>query len=198
MRTQLTTRIIFAILALAFWVPPSFADGEEIAPRVDSVSFKRGGGDSLLIDFGLQGDISKEIVETLDSGLSVRITYRARVVRSASFFLGGVISDREFDRLLEKDNLTNTYRVSDDDGGKVREFETLAQALELMRTVENFNVVPLTSILPDQNYQLELQVKLEEFRLPFLLHRFLPFTGLWDETTPWLVLPVPKNISQTR
>ena len=63
-----------------------------------------------------------------------------------------------------------------------------------MTRMEGFPVVRSGQLEADEGYKLELQVRLEEFRLPFHLHRVLTFVSFWDAQTPWYIQPVPGHL----
>ena len=104
---------------------------------------------------------------------------------SALGVMGGVVADTSFERVLEKDNLKSRYYISQDD--RRVEAQSLEEAMGLMQKVADLEVAPLSILLPGESYRVEIQVKLEEFRLPFHLHRILPFMSFWDVTTPWSI-----------
>jgi hypothetical protein len=183
----------FLALALVVCRPCAFAD-ETSRAKVENVLLQRGEDGDMLVDFAVTGTIDKKLVETLDSGLPVRLVFEIRVVRAAKFLMGGVISYSKFERVLEKDNLKNRYRVTI--GDDYSDFGSLAEAMAMMVNVTDISVVQLSDLLRDERYRMEILVKLEEFRLPFFLHRVLPFFGYWDVTTPVSITNVPKDFSR--
>lgn len=186
---------VFSLMALAFVVCQPCALADEVSTaKVENVLLQRGEDGDMLVDFAVTGAIDKKLVETLDSGLPVRLVFEISVVRSASFLMGGVISYSKFERVLEKDNLKNSYRVTI--GDNYSDFDSLPEAMALMVNVADISVVQLSELLPDERYRLEIVVKLEEFRLPFFLHRVLPFLDYWDVTTPVSITNVPKDFSR--
>jgi hypothetical protein len=188
-------KALSAFICLSVFVcqPCAFAD-EASSARVENVLLHRGEDGDLLVDFNVSGAVDKKLVETLDSGLPVRLVFELRVVRTANFFMGGVISYSKFERVLEKDNLKSRYRVTI--GDDYTDFDSLEKAMALMVTVEDVSVLQLSELLPKQSYRLETAVKLEEFRLPFFLHRVLPFSAYWDVTTPVSITNIPQNFSR--
>jgi len=147
--------------------------------------------DNLMIAFKVDGAVTEELVETLDSGLPVRFIYRVKVSRRASMLMGATLANLNFERVLEKDNLKGIYTISQDD--RSVELKSFEEAMEVMTEVEDVETVPLSSLLGGEKYRAEVQVKLEEFRLPFHLHKILPFMSMWDIETPWKRVNVPRE-----
>lgn len=160
----------------------AFADDPQEGAYVDHLQVKRL-GKNIAVDFSLKNVVVDKLTQTLDSGLPVRFLFQVRLVRKAGVLTSGVLADKQFERVLEKDNLKNRYKISYD--GNTEEIPAFSDAIEALSQVEDFELAPVLDLIPDKRYQVEVQVKLEEFRLPFLLHRILPFMNLWDMTTPW-------------
>lgn len=156
----------------------SFADGDAF---VDEVGVKSKDG-LLHVDFTVKNIAQRQFVEALDSGLPVRIVYNVRFVRKAGALTTAVLKDITFERVVEKDNLKNNYAIRENQD--TREVPELASAVDILSKVSPMPVAPFSDMIPGKRYQVEIQVKLEEFRLPFQLHRILPFLSLWDVTTP--------------
>lgn len=185
-------RALFLLLFLC--CVASGARGED-APgaRVEGVAFARAPGGDLTVSFQVVNANSEaKLVETVESGLPVRFIYRTRLVRTSAVPFGGIVGDLSFERTLEKDNLKNRYRVTQ--GERTTDFPTMDQALALMGKVEGFAIAQAKDLRSRESYRAEIQVKLEEFRLPFHLHRILPFMNFWDVTTPWTAVPVPAEL----
>lgn len=188
-------RALIALAALAIFVCQPLAHAEKTSSaRVDNVLLERGEDGDMLVSFTVEGATDKKLAETLDSGLPVRLVFELRVVRTANFLMGGVIAYSKFERVLEKDNLKNRYRVTI--GDDYTDLDSLEEAMNQMVTVEGVSIIQLSELLPSEDYRLETVVKLEEFRLPFFLHRILPFVAYWDITTPVKVTNVPKGLAR--
>lgn len=175
-----TKFLILALLLAVLFAAPRHASAEGDA-YIDQVLLTRRDG-LLYVDFTVKNIVARQFVEALDSGLPVRFVYNVRFVRKAAALTTAVLKDIHFERVIEKDNLKNTYAIKENQDN--REVADFAAAIDLLGTVKALPVTPVSDMLPEKRYQLEIQVKLEEFRLPFQLHRILPFFSLWDVTTP--------------
>lgn len=171
------------------WCGISVAE-EQGGAVVDDVVFGRNDR-AVTVGFVIRNLASEQLVKTLESGLPVRFVYEIRFVRKAGYLTSGVLSDTKFERVLEKDNLKNLYRITENDvGTDVADF---AAAIQMLGRVDDLPVAGLSELLPEKRYQVEIQVKLEEFRLPFHIHRILPFFSAWDVTTPWKTVRLPPE-----
>ncbi len=175
-------KIVIALIFLLLMAPLAIAKGE-VASHIGDVVFKASADSSITVDFGIKEVWSARLIKTLESGLPVRFTYTTRIVRLDKTLWEGDLVYHRFERILEKDNLKNRYIITS--GEKKRDFPSLDDAIAEMTAVTSYPICNISQLSPSGEYQVELQVKLEEFRLPFMLHRFLPFVSHWDVQTPW-------------
>ncbi len=184
-------KIIFALLFLLFMAPVAIAKGE-VASHIGDVSFKTAADSSITVDFVIKEVWSARLIKTLESGLPVRFTYTVRIVRLDKTLWEGDLVNHRFERVLKKDNLKNRYIITSSE--KRRDFISLDDAIEEMTMVDSYPICNVAQLSPSGEYQVEIQVKLEEFRLPFMLHRFLPFVSHWDVQTPWRRDKIPSGL----
>lgn len=186
-------RVICLLLLLLAIAPLAFtAEGKPAPSRVAEVSYKRDGNGFLTVDFTVEGLMDGRLKSTLDSGLPVRFTYTVRLLRLDRGLWEGDSVFLTFERVLEKDNLKNRYIMSD--GDKKINYDAVEEALGAMSKVEGLTVCEATRLDADSKYRSEIQVKFEEFRLPFFLHRFLPLVSLGDLKTPWRKDSLPPEL----
>lgn len=186
-------RLVSLALALVLLIaaaPSARAEEDKPPAAVEEVLFNSD-GNSVLVSFKGRNLVSDQLVRTIESGLPVRFVYEVRFVRKAGYLTSGVLSDTKIERVLEKDNLKNLYRITENGvGADITDFTA---AIERLGKVEGLPVAALSDLIPEKRYQAEIQIKLEEFRLPFHLHRILPFFSAWDVTTPWKTVRIPPD-----
>lgn len=186
---RLTCLLIFLALSLCVAAPVR-AQEDRPGATIGEVVFGKN-EQAVQVSFKINDLSSEQLVKTIESGLPVRFVYLVRFVRKAGYLTSGVLTDLKFERVLEKDNLKNRYRITENDvSSDVDDFPT---ALLKLGNVEKLDVAPLSDLIPEKRYQVEIQVKLEEFRLPFHLHRILPFFSAWDVTTPLKTVRLPAE-----
>ncbi|HEY6009131.1 MAG TPA: DUF4390 domain-containing protein [Geobacteraceae bacterium] len=184
-RDNLLIAIVLSALAAA---PAQAKDGA----YVGDVAMSRTESGRLAASFTLQNAMGPRVLETLESGLPVRFLYRAKVTCDDLPSWDRTVGTKDLERILEKDNLKNRYVVTE--GEARHEFDTLEDATAVMSRVTDLSVVRLSKLPESGACRLEIQVRLEEFRLPFHLHRVLPFVSFWDVRTPWHLEAIPDEI----
>jgi hypothetical protein len=180
--------LITSVLAVLAAVPAGAKD----AAYVGDVSMRRTESGRLAASFTLQNAMAPRVLETLESGLPVRFLFRAKATCDDLPAWDRTVGTKDLERILEKDNLKNRYVVTE--GEARHEFGTLEEATAVMSRVTDLSVVRLSKLPESGACRLEIQARLEEFRLPFHLHRVLPFVSFWDVRTPWHLETIPDEI----
>ncbi|WP_169709513.1 DUF4390 domain-containing protein [Deferrisoma camini] len=191
----MTRRLFPSILILLglLLASPASAAGDK-GPYIDGVLLERGPRSDLLVSFHVEGALVPQLRETLESGLPVRFTFWIRIDRPKAWARDEVLVDLRLTRTLEKNNLQNRFHVTFEDGSAGPEEPDLARAVAALGRVERMSLLPLDALRGGGPAFLRIRARLQEFRLPFRLHRILPFVALWDLETPWYVVEVPRNL----
>ncbi|GAB6063519.1 DUF4390 domain-containing protein [Deferrisoma palaeochoriense] len=188
--------ILFALLLLLAGVGGPVGEpcaAETPVPYVTDVRLERGPRGDLLVSFRVEKALVPQLRETLESGLPVRFTFWVRVDRPKAWARDEVLADLQLTRTLEKNNLQNRFHVTFEDGSEGPEVPELEKAVDALARVERLSLLPLDALRGPPAF-LRIRARLQEFQLPFRLHRILPFVGLWDVETPWYVVEVPREL----
>jgi hypothetical protein len=186
-------RTLLCLLAAALLAPAARVEARNGHAFIDSVQFRRGPRSDVLLSFKVQGAFDERVLDTLDSGLPVRFTYLARVIRSRDVLRDVVVKDVRVDRTLVKDNLKDRYRVQRDGKKAGEDLATLAEAVEAMSRVDGMRILQLDALGRSGPLQLWIKAKLQKFQLPFRLHYLFAFVSYWDVETDWYVVDLPAN-----
>ncbi|MDF1551880.1 MAG: DUF4390 domain-containing protein [Deferrisomatales bacterium] len=187
------------LIALAAWLavwgaaPVVAADN---AAYVADVRLTRGSAQDLVLAFRVQQAMDQRVIDTLESGLAVRFTYWIRVQSPRRLFPDENLVDLKLERVLEKDNLKNRYRLTMVEGQPSRDVPNLAEALAVMSRVEGVSLLPLEVLGSRRPLYLRVRARLQRFEMPFRLHYVLPFVSYLDVGTDWysLELPAPSAV----
>ncbi|GAB4271897.1 MAG: hypothetical protein Kow0092_26830 [Deferrisomatales bacterium] len=180
-------------VAVAFLLRPALGSGASSRQAfISGVHLQRGEAGDLVVGFQVEGVLTERIRETLDSGLPVRFTYWMRVEHPRHLAADDVLVDRTLERVLEKDNLKNRYRLTLEDG-RAREVASLFEALGMLTRVSGVSLMPAEVLAARRPLILRLKVRLQKFKLPFRLHYLFAFVAYWDVETEWYVMTLPGD-----
>ena len=184
------------LIVLATWLtvlvtaPVAAADHEAY---IADVRLTRGQAQDLVLAFRVQQAMDQRVIETLESGLAVRFTYWVRVQSPRPLFPDENLVDLKLERVLEKDNLKDRYRLTMAEGGPPRDVAELAEAVAVMSRVEGVSLLPLTVLESRRPLFLRVRARLQRFEMPFRLHYVLPFVSYLDVGTDWYSLELPAS-----
>ena len=188
----LRRRFIVLSAWLAVWIAASVAAADSGAYVAD-VRLTRGPAQDLVLAFRVQQAMDQRALDTLESGLAVRFTYWVRVQSPRRLFPDENLVDLKLERVLEKDNLKNRYRLTMVEGQPPRNVADLAEALAVMSRVEGVSLLPLEVLESRRPLYLRVRARLQRFEMPFRLHYVLPFVSYLDVGTDWYSLELPAT-----
>lgn len=183
------------LTAMLFAAAAAVADSQVY---VNDVRLSRGAADDLVLDFRVRQTMDQRVIDTLESGLAVRFTYWVKVQQPRRFLPDETLVDQQFERVLEKDNLADRYRLTLEEGQPPREVADLAAAVELMSRVEGLSLLPVEVLETRRPLHLRIRARLQRFELPFRLHYVLPFISYFDVGTEWYDLELPISAAVLR
>jgi len=181
-------------LSAAAATPVAAADNQAY---VTDVRLTRGADQDLVLAFRVVQAMDQRVLDTLESGLAVRFTYWVRVQSPRRFLPDENLVDLRLERVLEKDNLKDRYRLTLDPNRPPRDVADLSEALSLMSRVEGVSLLPLEVLETRRPLYLRVRARLQRFEMPFRLHYVLPFVSYLDVGTDWysLELPAPAAVA---
>lgn len=188
-------RRYLAALAVLFAVLPA-ADGHARRgqARIDEVQVNRDPDGMLRVHFRVVEALDPRVREALESGIPVRFRYRLRIERKRRFGRDEVVVRRQIERVLEKDNLKNRYRVSPGRDGETAEYASAEEAVRAMTVVTREPLVAIGALPRGEPLILRLKAELQKFKLPFHLHYVFAFLSVLDVETEWLEVELPSGL----
>ncbi|MHB8764707.1 MAG: DUF4390 domain-containing protein [Deferrisomatales bacterium] len=186
-------RTLILLVLCCLVASPASSRSPRGAAYIDSVHLRRGARGDLVLDFQVQNALDARVLDTLDSGLPVRFTYWIRVERPRELARDEVVSDLRLERVLEKDNLKDRYRVTLGASATPRDVGVLSEAIAVMSRVEGVSLMPLEALGGRRPAVLRIKAQLQKFQLPFRLHYVFAFVSYLDVETDWYVVELPRQ-----
>jgi hypothetical protein len=191
----LRRRILVLAACLAVWVAAPVVAADKGAYVAD-VRLTRGADQDLVLAFRVQQAMDQRVIDTLESGLAVRFTYWVQVQRRRRLLPDEKLVDLKLERVLEKDNLKDRFRLTMTEGQPPRDVADLATAVSVMSRVDGVSLLPLEVLASRRPLYLRVRARLQRFEMPFRLHYILPFVSYLDVGTDWysVELPAPSAV----
>lgn len=149
-------------------------------------------GASVDVAFTVNGALTEEIMQAINSGIPTSFTYIVKLYRSRTFLPDKHIKTYRFNHTVKYDNLQKTYNLILNRRAfgysnielKVADVEEMKA---LMVNVDKVSFIPEEAFMSGYTYRLAVKAELDVVKLPLalVLDYVLFFVKLWDFETDW-------------
>ena len=149
-------------------------------------------GNYLIMDAILTEGIEGKILEAIESGVPMTITFQIELRKQNSFWADPLVRANEVSHTVQFDSLKKVYRFSEVGKNVKRKIITRKKDRyqKLMQTLKDIPVAPIYQLDPGEKYYVRVKADLEmdRFWFPFnYLFFFVPFNDYetsWSQTSP--------------
>ncbi len=174
-------------LSLSFLVVPVVSANPEVANI--GVGTK---GNYIVMDAILTEGIEGKILEAIESGVPMTITFQIELRKQSSFWVDSLVRANTVSHTVHFDSLKKVYRFSEMGKHVKRTIITRKKDRyqKLMQTLKNIPIAPTYQLDPGEKYYVRVKADLEmdRFWFPFnYLFFFVPFNDYetsWSQTSP--------------
>jgi len=178
-----------AAFGLFSWVLVSTAVAAGPAVANVGVSTK---GNYVIMDAILTDGIEGKVLEAIESGVPMTITFQIELRRQNSFWADPLVRANEVSHTVQFDSLKKVYRFSEVGKNVKRKIITRKKDRyqNLMQTLRDIPIAPTYKLDPGEKYYVRVKADLEmdRFWFPFnYLFFFVPFNDYetsWSQTSP--------------
>lgn len=185
MRLKYYNIIIYTFLLL-FAAQTVLSDSQEISdPHFTDIILTT--SDTHLLLFGeLRNSLTKEMVDGLHSGISIKFSFFAELEKIVINWPDEELIVFSFSHTLSFDTLKNMYVVeTEENNNKKSTAGTLDKATKALNEINGLKIIELDRLKPDSTYRLRVKADLYNKTLPMSLHNVIPFISWWDLSTDW-------------
>jgi hypothetical protein len=167
-----------------------------VAPAVAGPSVANVGvatkGNYVVMDAILTDGIEGKILEAIESGVPMTITFQIELRKQTSFWVDSLVKANEVSHTVQYDSLKKVYRFSEMGKHVKRKIITRKKDRyqSLMQTLRDIPIAPTYQLDPGEKYYVRVKADLEmdRFWFPFnYLFFFVPFNDYetsWSQTSP--------------
>ncbi|MBS95367.1 MAG: hypothetical protein CL799_13080 [Chromatiales bacterium] len=138
-----------------------------------------------LVDARLELILSREAIEALENGVTLRIQMQYEVNRHHRFWVDQTISDRNQNIELQYLSLSQRYVVRDLTRDKQASYATLYSALRSLSQIKDFRFVKASKLKADTRYWMSMRVVLDQEELPGPLQMLAFWRGDFSLESEW-------------
>ena len=166
----------------------SFAWGESQRPALHELMITRTDQEVLLYS-SLRGGFQENLLEAIDSGIPMTITYHMRLYRKRGLWFDEEVLSKTIKHIVKYDTLKKQYRVSEINGlfSNIKVTKHQPTMVQWMSEIEGQPLIPFHLLQPGEEYYVKAMADLKAVKSPFPLSHIPFLASLWDTGTSWIV-----------
>ena len=206
MKPIITTRLAAALVAwplwlalAAFFLTPSSAFADErigvmaaaLEPSRDPQNLS---GDAVLLNATFEFEMPQALEEAVQKGIALYFNIEFELFRKRWYWFDRKVASSTLTYRLSYSPLTRQYRLAR--GGLSQSFESLDEALALLKSVRNWKVADKSMLSPRDEYDAQVRMRLDVTQLPKPFQVNAITSREWTLASDWREVPVPAELSR--
>ena len=204
MKPIITPRLAVALLAWPLWLAlgavllaPAIALADErigvmaaaLEPARDP---QNPGGDALLLNATFEFEMPQALEEAVQKGIALYFNIEFELFRKRWYWFDRRVASNTLTYRLSYSPLTRQYRLAR--GGLSQSFESLDEALALLKSVRNWKVADKTMLSPREEYDAQVRMRLDVTQLPKPFQVNAITSREWTLASDWREVPVTAEL----
>ena len=204
MKPIIAPKLWAALLAWPLWLAigafiaaPSSAFADErigvmaaaLEPARDSQNMS---GDALLLNATFEFELPQALEEAVQKGIALYFNIEFELFRKRWYWLDRRVASSTLTYRLSYSPLTRQYRLAR--GGLSQSFESLDEALALLKSVRNWKVAEKSVLSPRDEYTAQVRMRLDVTQLPKPFQVNAITSREWTLTSDWREVPVTAEL----
>jgi hypothetical protein len=143
----------------------------------------------VLLYMSLEGGFHQELLEAVESGIPITITYYMKLYRKRGLWFDEEVLSKTIKHIVKYDALKKQYRISEINGifSSIKLTKHEPTMVRWMSEIEGQPLIPFHLLEPNEEYYVKAMADLKAVRSPFPLSHIPFLASLWDTGTPWTV-----------
>ena len=157
--------------------------------HAEGISIERASGefrdDNYVVDAIINYDLSESVVEALQHGIQLRFEINVRIQRTRRFVWDKTIATALLSYQLEYLPLSNNYVLTNLNDGARRYVQNLNETLDYLGTINDFAVINVNQLAPNDSYKCQISSHLRIRNLPLPLQPLARISPSWKLESDW-------------
>jgi hypothetical protein len=204
MKPIIAPKLRAALLAWPLWLAigafiaaPSSAFADErigvmaaaLEPARDSQNMS---GDALLLNATFEFELPQALEEAVQKGIALYFNIEFELFRKRWYWFDRKVASSTLTYRLSYSPLTRQYRLAR--GGLSQSFESLDEALALLKSVRNWKVADKSVLSPRDEYEAQVRMRLDVTQLPKPFQVNAITSREWTLASDWREVPVTAEL----
>jgi len=201
MKLIIVPKLLAALLAWPLWLaigvlmvaPSSTLAQERIGVMAAALEpAARETGDALLLNAAFEFEMPQALEEAVQKGIALYFNIEFELFRKRWYWFDRRVASSTLTYRLSYSPLTRQYRLAR--GGLSQSFETLDEALGLLKSVRNWRVADKSVLSAREEYDAQVRMRLDVNQLPKPFQVNAITSREWTLASDWREVPVTPEL----
>jgi len=151
-------------------------------------------GDALLLNATFEFEMPQALEEAVQKGIALYFNIEFELFRKRWYWFDRKVASSTLTYRLSYSPLTRQYRLAR--GGLSQSFESLDEALALLKSVRNWKVVDKGLLSPREDYEAQVRMRLDVNQLPKPFQVNAITSREWTLASDWREVPVTAELTR--
>jgi hypothetical protein len=170
--------------SLAMLAPPAWAQQQRLMLHELALTHT---DHEVLLDMHLQGGFHRELLEAIESGIPITVTFYMKLYRKRGLWFDEEVLSKTIKHMVRYETLKKQYRVSEINGlfSSIKVTKHEPTMVRWMSEIEGQPLIPFHLLQSGEEYYVKAMADLKAVQSPFPLSHIPFLASLWDAGTPW-------------
>lgn len=182
------------LVVLAFFAPGPAAADERIGTMAAALESAGNGTGGAVLNATFEFELPPPLEEAVQRGVALYFTIDFELYRKRWYWFDPKVSSSALTYRLSSSPLTRTYKLAR--GGLSQTFESLDEALALLKSVRQWKVIDKGQLRPNEEYEAQVRMRLDVSQLPKPFQVNAITSREWSLASDWREVPVPAGLAR--
>jgi len=183
---------LWLIAAVLSAMPSATPAQERIGVMAAALEPARETGDALMLNATFEFELPQALEEAVQKGIALYFNTEFELFRKRWYWFDRRVAASTLTYRLSYSPLTRQYRLGR--GGLSQSFESLDEALSLLKSVRNWRVVDKSALNPREEYDAQVRMRLDVNQLPKPFQVNAITSREWTLASDWREVPVTADL----
>lgn len=195
MTSNLALRAILPWLAalMLLLAPPTGAADERIGVMAAALEHQDDGASrAIVLNATFEFELPQALEEAVQKGIALYFSIEFELSRKRWYWFDRMVASQKLVYRLSYSPLTRQYRLAR--GGLSQPFDSLDEALALLKSVRNWKVMDRAQLSPRDDYGAQVRMRLDVSQLPKPFQVNAITSREWSLASDWREVQVPADL----
>jgi len=153
---------------------------------------KEGAGGAIVLNATFEFELPQALEDAVQKGIALYFNIEVELFRKRWYWLDRMVGSHTLVYRLSYSPLTRQYRLAR--GGLSQPFDSLDEALALIKSVRNWKVLDRGQLTPRDDFYAQVRMRLDVSQLPKPFQVNAITSREWSLASDWQEVPLPADL----